>query len=63
MASKYIKGERIQSLDELIRQEFIYFNHKVYHRGWVMGWKLKWVVDMIGRGLLFIATRKQEDIK
>jgi len=43
MASKYVRGEQIQSLDELIAQKFIYFNHKVYHRGWFRSWQLNWV--------------------
>jgi len=33
MASKYVKGERITSLDDLAKQEFIFLKGAVKHQG------------------------------
>jgi hypothetical protein len=40
---KYKKGERINSLDVLAEQEFIYWCGKVYHAGWFFNWRFGWV--------------------
>ena len=40
--AKYVKGEPIKSLDELMAQELICFNNKIYHRGWFGGWQTFW---------------------
>lgn len=36
---KYRRGEAITSLDELAKQEFVYFFDKITHRGWFMSWQ------------------------
>lgn len=41
--SKYIKGEPITSLDELMKQEFVYFGGKVVNVGWFQNWQIGWV--------------------
>lgn len=40
--SKYIKGEPITSLDELMKQEFVYFGGKVVNVGWFQNWQIGW---------------------
>lgn len=57
---KYIKGDLITSLDELSRQEFIFHNHKVLHRGWFMSWGIRNTLDQIKRGNIWKA-KKTED--
>lgn len=57
----YTKGDPIRSIDELLRQEFVFFHHKVTHRGWFMSWQLRMALDMIERGILCYAIRKEDD--
>lgn len=64
-ARMYIKGNRIESLDELMRQPLVIhmalFNRgfqKVYHRGWFSSWSLKLAQDWIKMGSLYTAEKK-----
>lgn len=57
----YLKGDPIRTIDELLRQEFVFFHDKVTHRGWFMSWQLKMAVDMIQRGVLCYAIRKDDN--
>lgn len=52
---KYRQGDRIWSLEELDRQEFIVFMGKTYHKGFWGSWQYRWVVDRLKRGQLFTA--------
>ena len=47
--SKYIKGEPITSLDELMKQEFVYFGGKVVNVGWFQNWQ----IGMVNRYLKY----------
>jgi len=58
---KYRKGDKIQSLDELARQEFIFFHDKVYHRGWFGSWQLSWCAARIKLGELQYAIKEGND--
>ena len=57
---KYRKGEPITSLDELAKQEFIYFFDKITHRGWFMSWQFSLAERYIKRGMLFYAIKNEE---
>lgn len=54
---KYKQGERIWSLEELERQEFVFFNGKVYHNGFWKSWQFRWVLERLKNGQLFKAER------
>ena len=54
---KYRKGEKITSLDELAKQEFIYFFDKITHAGWFMSWQFRLADKYIKRGLLYYAEK------
>jgi hypothetical protein len=54
---KYKKGDPITSLDELMKQEFIYYRHKITHKGWFMSWPLRSVENYISAGRLFKAVK------
>jgi hypothetical protein len=54
---KYRKGEQITSLDELSKQEFIYFRHKVTHCGWFMSWQLQTTKKFMELGYLYYAEK------
>lgn len=58
---KYRKGKQITSLDELVKQEFVYYYDKIYHRGWVGSWQLSWVERMLAHGKLFYAVKEDEE--
>lgn len=47
MKRKYKQGERITSLDELYKQEFIWHRGKVYHKGWFRGWQFQYILDQM----------------
>lgn len=54
---KYRKGEKITSLDELAKQEFIYFFDKITHTGWFMSWRFRLAAQYIQRGWLYYAEK------
>ena len=57
---KYKKGKPIKSLAELYQQEFIYFQHKITHRGWFGSWQLSLAQSYINRGFLYRADKVNE---
>lgn len=57
---KFRPGEKILSLDEVARQEHIYFHGKIYHRGWFKSWQIGWVAARIRFGELRYAIREED---
>lgn len=62
---KFVAGEKIASIDELVKQEFVLFKAwdgemKVYHAGWFRGWQLQYVDNLIKKGWLFYAIKKEK---
>ena len=57
---KYHKGEPITSLDELAKQDFIYFCDKITHHGWFKSWQFSLAERYIQRGVLFYAVKNEE---
>jgi hypothetical protein len=58
---KFRKGEKITSLDELAKQEFVYFSDKITHHGWFCSWQFSLAKKYIERGYLYYAERITED--
>jgi hypothetical protein len=54
---KYRKGAKISSLDELAKQEFIYFFDKITHEGWFLSWQFRLAARYIKRGVLYYAEK------
>ena len=54
---KYRKGKQIPSLDELAKQEFVYFYDKITHCGWFMSWQFRLADSLLKRGVLYYAER------
>ena len=52
---KYRRGEQITSLDELAKQELVYFYDKIYHHGWFASWRFREVKNYVQRGCLYYA--------
>lgn len=66
--SKYKPGRRIDTLDDLIKQELIIFrpypegqHNKVYHQGWFMSWQMRCAMQLIKRGCLYTAEVIESD--
>ena len=57
---KYRKGEKITSLDELAKQEFIYFFDKITHAGWFTSWQFRLAQKYIERGRLYYAEKEEK---
>ena len=55
---KYRKGDKITSLDELAKQEFIYCHDKITHNGWFMSWLCRHAMMYIERGILYYAIKE-----
>lgn len=47
---KYSEGGVITSMDALSTQDLIFWNHKVYHRGWFESWQYRYVKQWIDAG-------------
>ena len=58
---KYRKGEKITSLDELMKQEFVFFFDKITNRGWFASWQMRLAKSYIVRGFLYKAERSEND--
>lgn len=58
---KYRKGNRITSLDELMKQEFVYVWDKVTALGWFGSWQLRLARSYIQRGCLYYAERIEDN--
>ncbi len=54
---KYRKGSRILSLDELVKQEVVYFYDKITHRGWFLSWQFRLAQKYVERGCLYYAEK------
>lgn len=57
--SRYREGKPITSIDELMKQDFIYFRHKLYHKGWFGSWQLRFAKKHIGE--MFYAEKTKPD--
>ncbi len=57
---KFKPGDKIVSLDEVARQEHIYFYDKIYHQGWFWSWQFGWVEAQLRQGTLRYAIREEE---
>ena len=61
---KYERGEHIESLDELAKQDLVYMDHKVYHRGWFGSWQFRLLAGMVSKsGRLYYAIPKEEKMQ
>ena len=58
---KYRKGAKITSLDELVKQEFVYFYDKITHIGWAKSWQVRLALGYIERGCIYYAEKIEED--
>lgn len=60
---KWKKGKAIESMDELIGQEFVWINGKVYHRGWFQSWQLRSIVKSLYNGRIYSVEKIEKGDK
>lgn len=59
---KYRRGGHILSLDELARQEFVYWHDKIHPRGWFLSWQFRMAVENIGEtGCIYYAIKEDSE--
>jgi hypothetical protein len=54
----YVKGEQINTFDEFMKQEFIFHNNQVVHKGWFWGWTIHFAKSQIQSKAIFYAIKK-----
>lgn len=52
---KYRKGSRITCMEELVKQDVVFFREKVLHRSFFQSWQIRYAIIQIERGTLFRA--------
>ena len=57
----YEKGDPITSLDELVEQDFVYWNDKITAKGWFMSWQLQMTHGALKCGVIRKAIKIKED--
>lgn len=53
----YRKGEQVKDIGEISGEEFIYFRHKIYHRGWFESWQYRWLRLQVQQGNIWKAVK------
>lgn len=56
----YTPGGAITSLDELVKQQFIFWNDMLYHRGWFCSWQIEWADAELRCHKLRYAIKKED---
>lgn len=57
---KYKKGSRITCLEELVKQDMVFFREKVLHRSFFQSWQIRYAIIQIERGTLFRAEKTDD---
>ena len=61
---RYKRGERITSLDELYKSDFIWWRGKVYHKGWFSSWQFRYVyMQLNGVGIYKVEKIVEEPVE
>lgn len=60
---KYRKGSRITCMEELVRQDVVFFRDKVLHRSFFQSWQIRYAINQIERGTLFRADERYVPMK
>lgn len=57
---KYKKGPKVTSLDELMEQEFVYWNDKIEPYGWFQNWQIHMAHGAIQSGIIFKVIKTED---
>ena len=58
---KYRQGEVIDTIDELINCEFVYWNDKIYHKAFIQSWQFSRVIRILNDKGFKYAIRKESE--
>ncbi|WP_085833867.1 hypothetical protein [Clostridium merdae] len=58
---KYRKGPKITSLNELMEQDFVYWNNKITPKGWFQNWIMCMANRAIKNGVLRQAIKVERE--
>ena len=56
----YKIGKPITSLDELAKQEFMFFFGTLYHKGWFMSWQMRHIYMWLKNGQIKYAIKVED---
>lgn len=57
---RFRKGGHVLSLDELARQEFVFWHDRLTHHGWFLSWQLRMTIMAIGeKGCIYYAIKEE----
>jgi hypothetical protein len=59
---KYKPGEVITDINEVLKQDFIYHHHKIYHKGWFLSWSVYYLLGQLQLGRLRYAIKNVEEV-
>ena len=59
---KYQPGEVISDINEVLKQDFVYHHHKVYHKGWFLSWSLHYLLGQLQLGRLRYAVKIEKEV-
>lgn len=62
-AVKRVKGGKITSLEELTKQEFVFYRDRLVQNGWFMSWQFRTVMIYMHYGLLFYAIPEEKCVQ
>ncbi len=57
---KYRPGQPIRTLDELVKQDLIYFFGRIMPRGWFLNWQLRLTTDYLNSGWIRSAVKIED---
>ena len=57
---KYKKGSRITCMEELVKQDVVFFREKVLHWSFFQSWQIRYAIIQIEKGVLFRAERVEK---
>lgn len=61
--SKYTRGEKIETLDDLLRQRVVILNFKAVNYAWVLSQQIRWVMRFLQEGCFYYAIPKNKEKK
>ena len=57
---RFKKGDHILSLDELSKQDFVFWHDQLMHHGWFLSWQLRMTIMSIGeKGCIYYAIKEE----
>lgn len=59
----YDSREKIKTIDELLKCNYVYFGSKIYNNEIILSWQLRMVLKFLSNGMLTKAIKKDKELK